>query len=136
MINIKINCDFCNVEFEEKTKAYPHNLLQAYGTLKNSAELKNWVYLTGNKRWYCPECAEVRNAYSKEKVSFNRNNMEGWHYTELNDFPPIVRDGITENVISQDGDEVWFSMRLGWLKADEMQQVRVYKWRYKDEKNS
>lgn len=44
MINIKIDCDFCNAEFEEKSKAYPRNLLQVYGTLKNSAELKNWVY--------------------------------------------------------------------------------------------
>lgn len=136
MINIKINCDFCNVEFEEKTKAYPHNLLQAYGTLKNSAESKNWIYFKGNKRWYCPECAEVRNAYTGNKASLNRDNNPGWHYTDLNDFPPIVRDGITENVINQDGDEVWFSMRVGWLKVDEMQQVRVYKWRYKDEKNS
>lgn len=64
MINIKIDCDFCNTEFEEKSKAYPRNLLQVYGTLKNSAELKNWVYFSGNRRWYCPECAEVRTALS------------------------------------------------------------------------
>lgn len=136
MITIKINCDFCNTEFEEKVKSYPQQLLQNYGALKNSAELKNWVYFSGNKRWYCPECAELRNAYTKDKAYLNRDNNPGWHYTELNDFPPIVRDGITENVINQDEDEVWFSMRLGWLKVDEMQQVRVYKWRYKDEKNS
>ena len=134
MITIKINCDFCNAEFEEKVKSYPQQLLQNYGALKNSAELKNWVYFSGNKRWYCPECAEVRNAYTKDKASLNRDNNPSWHYTELNDFPPIVRDGITENVINQDGDEVWFSMRLGWLKADEMEHAKVYKWKYKEAK--
>ena len=69
MINIKIDCDFCNAEFEEKSKAYPRNLLQVYGTLKNSAELKNWVYSSGNRKWYCPECAEVRNAYTGDKAT-------------------------------------------------------------------
>lgn len=133
MINIKIDCDFCNAEFEEKSKAYPRNLLQVYGTLKNSAELKNWVYSSGNRKWYCPECAEVRNAYTGDKAVLNRDNNLGWHYTELNDFPPIVRDGSTEHVINQAGDEVWFSMRLGWLTADEMEHVKVYKWKYKTE---
>lgn len=127
MINIKIDCDFCNAEFEEKSKAYPRNLLQVYGTLKNSAELKNWVYSSGNRKWYCPECAEVRNAYTGDKAALNRDNNLSWHYTELNDFPPIVRDGITEHVINQSGDEVWFSMRLGWLTADEMEHVKVYR---------
>lgn len=133
MINIKIDCDFCNAGFEEKSKAYPRNLLQVYGTLKNSAELKNQVYSSGNRKWYCPECAEVRNAYTGDKAALNRDNNFGWHYTELNDFPPIVRDGITEHVINQVGDEVWFSMRLGWLTADEMEYVKVYKWKYKTE---
>lgn len=133
MINIKIDCDFCNTEFEEKSKAYPRNLLQVYGTLKNSAELKNWVYSSGNRKWYCPECAEVRNAYTGDKATLNRNNNLDWHYTELNDFPPIVRDGSTEHVINQTGDEVWFSIGLGWLTADEMEHVKVHKWKYKTE---
>ena len=136
MIHICIKCDFCGIEFNETIKSYPQRLLQNYGALKNSAEMKNWVYSKSNKRWYCPECAEVRNAYEKDKAHLNRSNMEGWHYTELNDFPPIVRDGITDTVIDQDGEEVWFSMRLGWCKENEMSLKKVYKWRYKNEKNS
>ena len=135
MIHMYIKCDFCDVEFNENIKSYPQQLLQNYGALKNSAEMKNWVYSTCNKRWYCPECAEVRNAYDKDKAHLNRDHMEGWHYTELNDFPPIVRDGLTDTVIDQDGDEVWFSMRLGWCKEDEMKLKKVYKWRYKEVKS-
>ena len=135
MVHISIRCDFCDVEFKEKVKSYPQQLLQNYGALKNSAEFEDWVYSSGNKRWYCPECAEIRNAYSKDKVNLNRDKMEGWHYTELNDFPPIDRDGITQNVLDQEGREVWFSLRLGWCKANVAEKVRVYKWRYKDERN-
>jgi hypothetical protein len=136
MVSIKINCDFCNAEFEEKVKTYPHNLLQKYGVLKNSAESKNWIYHSWNKRWYCPRCAEYRNAYEGKLEDKNRENLkEDWHYVEDKDFPPFTKEGVGVTVLDQDNKEVFYTKNCGWLYHDPSEvgqtYAEVYKWRYK-----
>ena len=133
MTYIYFKCDFCGKTYDKEESCSAQQLMQTFANLRHIAEKQDyWVYNKYNKRWYCPECAELRNAYEGERAHLNRDNMEGWHYTELNDFPPIVRDGLTDTVIDQDGEEVWFSMRLGWCKENEMSLKKVYKWKYKN----
>ena len=131
MINITISCDFCGKDSGFTVSCSPGNLLNNYKVFKDDLiTAKFWVYHTFNKRWYCPECAEYRNAYEGDRVKYNRDNLSGWHYTEANDLPPLDRDGISETVLNQDGKEVFYSNRTGWLEHDAMQTVRVFKWRY------
>jgi len=140
VIKLSLRCDFCFKVFDSETYSFPVNLLHTYKALKCQAIEEGWVYHTSNKRLYCPNCAEYRNAYEGELASKNRNNNPGWHYPEsgrVQDMP-LIEKGVSETVINQDGDEVFWGTNSGWLYKDPAVAERagspyakVYKWKPK-----
>jgi hypothetical protein len=131
MVKIEILCNVCQKIFRKSKICKPNNIEQSYYNLRDTAIKNDWVYEESEDSYYCPECAEFRNLYKGKRASMNRENNPDWHYTELGDLPPIIREGITDTVIDQNGQEVFYSQNCGWLKEDEMVVVKVYKWKYK-----
>lgn len=142
MIKLTLRCDFCFKVFESETYFFPANLLHNYKVLKHQAIEEGWVYHTSNKRLYCPHCAEYRNAYEGELASKNRDNNPGWHYVSPEGCPiteiPKTKNGVSETVINQDGDEVFWAINSGWIYSDPKAAERVgspyakvYKWKPK-----
>lgn len=140
MIKLSLRCDFCFKTFESETYFFPANLLHNYKALKCQAIEAGWVYHTSNKRLYCPNCAEYRNAYEGELTYKNRDNYPGWHYPESGRAQdlPSTENGVSETVINQDGDEVFWATNSGWLYSDPVVAERagspyakVYKWKPK-----
>ena len=143
MIKLTLRCDFCVKVFESETYFFPANLLHNYKALKCQAIEEGWVYHTSNKRLYCPNCAEYRNAYEGELAYKNRDNNPGWHYISpegierVQELPPIEK-GVSETVINQDGDEVFWGHNSRWLYKDPAvaervgsHYAKVYKWKPK-----
>lgn len=133
MIKFELYCDFCGAKYEDNAKSSPGDLLRSYKNLKEDAIASDWVYHTWNKRLYCPECAEYRNAYEGDLKYKNGENFPGWHYVAANDLPPLDNTGISETVHNQEGKEVFYTRNSGWLYKDPSAVGKtyapVYKWR-------
>lgn len=139
MVKIEIQCDFCGkVWTKYGTTFFPKDILRSYKGIKDSAIRNFWVYHSWNKRWYCPRCAEYRNAYEGELEYKNRENLkENWHYVADKDFPPFIKSDVGVTVLNQDNKEVFYTNNCGWLYHDPSEVGKtyadVYKWKYEKE---
>ena len=136
MVKIEICCDFCGKKWVQSSTAFPKDILKGYKKMKDNALRYFWAYHSWNERWYCPRCAEYRNAYEGKLKGGNRENLkEDWHYVEDHDFPPFTTEGIGVTVLNQDNKEVFYTNNCGWLYYDPSKvgqtYADVYKWRYR-----
>lgn len=136
LIKIEICCDFCDRIWVQRGKASFKELPKCYERMKDNAIKMFWVYQSGKDLWYCPRCAEYRNAYEGKLKGGNRENQkEDWHYVEDKDFPPFTTEGVGVTVLNQNNREVFYTRNCGWLYRDPSEvgqtYADVYKWKYK-----
>ena len=134
MIEFKIICDKCNKSYSHIETAYPKTFLKSYQALKEHAVEAEWIYENKSDTWYCPPCAEYYNKYSGNFSFKNKENNLDWHYTAGNDYPPIHNmGGISDTVIDQNGEKVFYTINSGWLYENPVNKTYadVYKWKYK-----
>lgn len=136
MVKLEICCDFCGKTWAQRSTVFPKDILKGYKNMKDNALRYFWAYHSWNEKWYCPRCAEYRNAYEGKLKGGNRENLkEDWHYVEDKDFPPFTTKGVGVTVLNQDNKEVFYTNNCGWLYHDPSKvgqtYADVYKWKYK-----